>query len=119
MTHWLSHAFYTYVLHVQRANGYQWWSGFGANFGEISVVLLAIGAWRHINCASPWCPRLGKHPTADGLHKLCRKHHPDLPDKKLTLAEIQDRHEKAKPASQRGRQRKLNDARPRGERSEG
>lgn len=96
MWHWLSQAFSTYVLHVQRSNGYQWWSGMGANFGEVTVIGLGITAWRHINCAAPRCPRRGTHPTADGQHKLCRKHHPDLPDRKLSLAEIHRRHHAAK-----------------------
>lgn len=60
---------------------------------EIPVALLAL-YWHHV-CGAPWCFWPGKHPTADGMHKLCRRHHPDLPKRKLTLAEIVDRHHAA------------------------
>jgi len=94
--HWLSTAFSTYVLHSQHGLGYQWASGPGANFGEIAIIGAAIGLYRRWNCSAPRCWRHGKHPTADGLHHLCRRHHPDLPDRRLTLAEIHLRHHRAK-----------------------
>jgi hypothetical protein len=96
MMHWISDAFSTYVLHVQNHNGYQLWSGAGANFGEITVIGLVIGAYRHINCDAPRCWRRGPHKTADGQHKLCRKHHPDLPSHRLSLGEIHLRHHESK-----------------------
>ena len=96
MIHWLSQAISTYLLHPLHSNGYQLWSGSGSDLGELTLIGLFIGAWRHVNCHAPWCLRLGKHPTSDGHFKLCRKHHPDLPDKKPSLAEIQQRHRLAK-----------------------
>lgn len=96
MIHWLQTAFSTYVLHVEHGNGYQFWSGMGANFGEVTVIGAAVALVRHWNCDAPWCPWRGKHPTADGLHHLCRKHHPDLPNRRLSLAEIHHRHVRAK-----------------------
>lgn len=96
MLHWLSQAFSTYVLHVQNHNGYQFWSGFGSDLGEATLIGIALGAWRHVNCHAPRCLRFGKHPTADHQHKLCRKHHPDLPNRKLSLGEIHDRHFQAR-----------------------
>lgn len=76
MLHWLSHAFSVYVLHVQNGNGYQFWSGFGSDLGEATLFGVAIGAWRHINCESPGCPRTGhRHP--DHGRPVCRKHYHD------------------------------------------
>lgn len=88
------------VLHPLHGNGYQLWSGIASDIGEVSIfaALLTIGwhAWRHVNCAAPKCPRVGKHVTADGHHRLCRLHFPDVPDRKLSLAEIHERHHAAK-----------------------
>jgi hypothetical protein len=63
---------------------------------QISIpVGLGIVYWHH-TCSNPRCFRWGKHPTADGLHKLCRRCHPDLPNKRrLSLAEITKRHRDA------------------------
>lgn len=96
MLHWLVQAFSTYILHPLHNNGYQLWSGSGSDLGEITLFGLFVGAWRHVNCHAPWCLRLGKHPTSDGHFKLCRKHHPDLPEKRLSLADIHARHCAAK-----------------------
>lgn len=71
--------------------GYNLWSGIAGQ----SMIGYFILKWRHLNCSSPWCPFIGRHPTADGLHHLCRKHHPDLPSKRLRLHEIVSRHHAA------------------------
>jgi hypothetical protein len=86
---------WSYVLHPLHGNAYQWWSGPGSDLGEVTLIGLLIAAYRHINCEAPRCPRRGPYKTADG-HKLCRKHHPDLPDHRLSLREIHFRHHKAK-----------------------
>lgn len=96
MLHWLSMAFSTYVLHPMHGNGYQWHSGIGSDFGEVTLIGAAVAAYRHINCAAPRCWRRGSHKTADGLHRLCRRHHPELPNRKLSLAEIHERHHAAR-----------------------
>lgn len=96
MIHWLLTAFRTYVLHPEHGNGYQLWSGAGSDLGEITMIGLAVAAFKHWNCEAPRCLRHGKHPTADGQHHLCRKHHPDLPNRRLSLAEIHLRHARAK-----------------------
>lgn len=79
--------------------GYNSWSGiFGSFLTSLPGWLVALGIYyRHHNCAALGCPRIGKHQTADGLHKLCRRCHPDLPDHKLSLAEIHERHHAALP----------------------
>lgn len=89
-----------FVWHPLHGDGYQLWSGILGSF-LTSVPGWLVAFWlflRTHNCAAPWCLRLGKHPTADGHHRLCRRHHPDLPDRQLSLHEIHLRHHAAKKA---------------------
>ena len=71
MIHWLVTAFSTYVLHPLHANGYQFWSGIGA---DTFVVAWAVGLWRHVNCEHPGCWRPGHRHPAHG-RPVCRKHY--------------------------------------------
>lgn len=78
MWHWISSAFSTYVLHVQHGNGYQWWSGMGANFGEMTIIGVVISGYRrwrqHNTCHVENCNKLGhKHP-GHGF-PVCRNHY--------------------------------------------
>ena len=78
-----------------------WWlsvKGYALTSSWFQVTFITAGVlwYRHHMCGAPWCVRPGPHPTADGMHHLCRKHHPDLPNHKLTLAEIHLRHHQAK-----------------------
>lgn len=81
-----------WLWHPLSGPGYQFWSGIGSDVSEIAIIGGAIAVFRRWNCAAPGCLRHGRHPTADGQHCLCRKHHPDLPNKRLTLVEIHNRH---------------------------
>lgn len=85
-----------WLWHPLIGPGYQFWSGIGSDIGQITLVGGLIAMYRKHNCGAPRCLRIGKHPTADGLHHLCRRHHPDLPDHRLSLAEIHQRHHAAK-----------------------
>lgn len=74
MTHWISTAWSTYVLHVEHNNGYQWWSGMGANFGELTIAGAVFGLYRHHNCEEKGCWRFGRaHP--DHGRAVCRRHY--------------------------------------------
>jgi hypothetical protein len=86
------------LWHPLAGEGYQFWSGIGADLSEITVLGLALGAYKFVNCQSPRCWRFGLHRTADGHHKLCRRHHPGLPNHKLSLAEIHEMHHTAQRA---------------------
>jgi hypothetical protein len=79
-------------MNTGKNGGYNFWSGI-AGQSAIGYFLLK---WRSINCAAPRCLRIGRHPTADGQHHLCRIHHPDLPRMGLSLHEIHRRHNEAK-----------------------
>lgn len=71
--------------------GYNFWSGIAGQ----SVIAYMVVSWRHVNCSAPWCFRIGKNASADGVHHFCRKHHPDLPNRRLTLSELHARHHTA------------------------
>lgn len=76
----------------ESGEGYFWSSVAGSTallFGWLPMTTL-VG--RKLLCQAPWCFRLGHHRTADGHHHLCRKHHPDLPNHRLSLKEIHIRH---------------------------
>lgn len=68
----------------------------------IGWVIVLGNLWWHTRCDSPRCMRKGRHKTADGHHKLCRPHHPDLPNRKPSLNEIHLRHHAASKEAQDG-----------------
>jgi hypothetical protein len=97
--HWLHVVQHWLAIHTGTDNEpgpfYGFWSGFGSDIGELAIVGSIVTVYKHKNCASPRCWRIGKHPTADGMHHLCRKHHPDLMGKRRTLQEIHLAHKTA------------------------
>lgn len=72
------------VVHLSQETGtsnsssraYSFWSGFGANFGELALLGGIIAAYRHHNCHVKGCPRLGK-PVEGTPYLACPRHHPD------------------------------------------
>jgi hypothetical protein len=62
-----------------QGRGYQFWSGFGSDFGEITLVFGVYLIWRRHVCHVKGCPRI-IWKDHNG-HALCRKHHPDSPPK--------------------------------------
>lgn len=85
-----------HVLGLDDAAGhwYLWWSGAGADLGELAVVGTLISLYRKHTCEIHRCPRLGRHLTAAG-HRLCRRHHPDGP---LTVEAAHAAHDEASRA---------------------
>ena len=62
-------------------NGYQFWSGIGSDFGELTLVGTAVAGllmvWHSLNCGAPSCYRIGKHHYTDKdgkRHALCHVH---------------------------------------------
>lgn len=67
---------------------YGFWSGFGSDIGELALL---GGLWmgvRRINCHVKGCPRIGHYEVTGTPYKVCRKHHPDVPNKGVTHAHI-------------------------------
>lgn len=75
-----------WFLHYTGANNesgawYGFWSGFGSDVGEITLVGALVGVYRKNACHELRCWRLGHHPVQGTPYKACRRHHPGLPDK--------------------------------------
>lgn len=62
---------------------YNFWSGFGSDLEEITIVAGIVAVFKKHNCQIGWCWRIGHHRIKDpdtGIeYMLCRAHHPDHP----------------------------------------
>jgi len=85
VNHWL--AVHTGIIDVSGPY-YGFWSGFGSDLAEFSLVGAAVtGVYqlnRKYNCHQHGCWRIGIHPAAGGQFLLCSRHHPDYQGKKPT-----------------------------------
>jgi len=89
--HWSIFQWFHQLFWPESGQGYAFTSSIGSTFFIGSFFALA---YRKLVCQTPWCLRIGHHQTASG-HHLCRKHHPDLPNKKLSLEELHEFHRRA------------------------
>lgn len=82
MINWLLH-----VGGIDNVSGrwYAWWSGIG---GDVTWLALPILLYRKHNCHARWCWRIGQHPVEGTPYLVCRKHHPDLPDRAPTAEDL-------------------------------
>jgi hypothetical protein len=98
--HWL--ALHTGTLHGGPDLYYNFWSGFGSDLGEATLITaVGIGVYtgvRKVNCHSKGCWRIGRHPLDGTPYILCRHHHPDVPDKGASHEHILEQHRKYKEA---------------------
>ena len=60
---------------------YGFWSGFGSDLGEATIVGAVLSGYRHHNCHTDWCPWLG-HKVDGTPYVACPKHHPAHKGKK-------------------------------------
>lgn len=85
VNHWL--AVHTGIIDMS-GQYYAFWSGFGSDIAEFSLVGAAVtGVYqlnRKYNCHQRGCWRIGTHPAAGGQFLLCYRHHPDYQGKKPT-----------------------------------
>lgn len=77
------------------STAYNFWSGFGSDIGEVTIIGLALGAIRHINCHAKGCWRPGKHLVDGTPFKVCAKHHPKVPDGGASVEHIAAVHSEA------------------------
>lgn len=90
------------LLHPLSGNGYQWYSGIGSDFGELTLITgLMVAFWRtrkHLEChvESPKpCHRIGRTVPGTG-HRACRAHHPHAQEKgAITQEDILRHHDQA------------------------
>src|SRR5579863_9058359 len=98
--HWL--ALHTGTLHGGPDLYYNFWSGFGSDLGEATLIsAVGIGVYtgvRKVNCHTKGCWRIGHHPLDGTPYILCRHHHPDVPSKGASHEHILEQHRKYKEA---------------------
>lgn len=73
---------------------YNFWSGFGSDLGEGTILVAVIGGYRHVNCHVKGCVRIGRHEyDMNGVkYKLCRKHHPAVDEANRPTAQDFEEH---------------------------
>ena len=93
VNHWL--AVHTGIVDMSGPY-YAFWSGFGSDIAEFSLVGAAVtGVYqlnRKFNCHQQGCWRIGVHPAAGGQFLLCSRHHPDYQGKKPSRELIERLH---------------------------
>jgi len=92
--HWV--AFHTGILNGGPDRYYNFWSGFGSDLGEATLIsAVGIGVYtgvRKVNCHTKGCWRIGHH-TLDGTpYILCKHHHPHVPSRGATHEHILEQH---------------------------
>lgn len=92
LQHWLA-------VHTGTVNEpgpyYGFFSGFGSDLGEIALVGGFIALYRKHNCHVKGCWRIAHHEVEGTPWKVCRKHHPDTPNKRPSLTHILKDHREA------------------------
>ena len=66
--------------HLIGADGNEWynfWSGLGADVGQVALFGAAIGLYRKHNCHVHRCWRIAKQQVEGTTWMVCHKHHPD------------------------------------------
>src|SRR6202051_3803119 len=100
--HWL--ALHTGTLHGGPDLYYNFWSGFGSDLGEATLIsAVGIGVYtgvRKVNCHTKGCWRIGHHPLDGTPYILCRHHHPDVPNGGASHEHILEQHRKYKEAKE-------------------
>jgi hypothetical protein len=100
--HWI--ALHTGTLHGGPDLYYNFWSGFGSDLGEATLITaVGLGVYtgvRKVNCHTKGCWRIGHHPLEGTPYILCRHHHPDVPTRGASHEHILEQHRKFKEASE-------------------
>ncbi|MBO0841972.1 MAG: hypothetical protein J2O46_02215 [Nocardioides sp.] len=68
------------LLHILGTDGHEWynfWSGMGADLGELVFVGGAVAMYRKHECHVKGCHRLGRQKINGKEWVVCHKHHPD------------------------------------------
>ncbi|MFZ0249850.1 MAG: hypothetical protein WAL61_07880 [Acidimicrobiales bacterium] len=96
--HWF--ALHTGILHGGPDQYYNFWSGFGSDLGEATLITaVAVGVYtgvRKVNCHTKGCWRIGHHVLEGTPYILCRHHHPGVPSHGASHAHILAQHQKFK-----------------------
>ncbi|MGO8871884.1 MAG: hypothetical protein ACLQPH_10895 [Acidimicrobiales bacterium] len=103
--HWL--ALHTGTLHGGPDLYYNFWSGFGSDLGEATLITaVGVGVYtgvRRVNCHTKGCWRIGHHALDGTPYILCRHHHPAVPTKGASHEHILQQHRKYQEAQEKAR----------------
>ena len=98
LRHWF--AVHTGTLHGGPDLYYNFWSGFGSDLGEATLIsAVSIGVYtgvRKVNCHTKGCWRIGHHPLDGTPYILCKHHHPGVPNHGASYEHILAQHQKYK-----------------------
>ena len=98
LRHWF--ALHTGTLHGGPDVYYNFWSGFGSDLGEATLIsAVCVGVYtgmRKVNCHTKGCWRIGHHALEGTPYILCKHHHPDVPNHGATHEHILAQHHKFK-----------------------
>jgi hypothetical protein len=99
--HWF--ALHTGTIHGGPDVYYNFWSGFGSDLGEATLIsAVCLGVYtgvRKVNCHTKGCWRIGHHPLEGTPFILCKHHHPNVPNHGATHEEILAQHRRFKERS--------------------
>ncbi len=100
--HWL--ALHTGITHGGPDPFYNFWSGFGSDLGEATLITaVGVGVYtgvRKVNCHTKGCWRIGHHVLEGTPYILCRRHHPYVPTGGATHEHILEQHRMFKEAKE-------------------
>lgn len=98
LRHWF--ALHTGTIHGGPDEYYNFWSGFGSDLGEATLIsAVCVGVYtgvRKVNCHTKGCWRIGHHQLDGTPYILCKHHHPSVPNHGATHQEILAQHHKFK-----------------------
>lgn len=99
--HWV--ALHTGIIHGGPDVFYNFWSGFGSDLGEVTLIsAVAVGVYtgvRKVNCHTKGCWRIGHHPLDGTPFILCRHHHPHVPNGGASHEQILEQHRRYRERS--------------------
>jgi len=80
MLHWMYH-----WMGIDNTGGiiYAFWSGFGSDLGEFAIFWGLFANYKKHVCHVDhprFCWRIGTHPVAGTPYRVCKRHHPDVPE---------------------------------------
>ena len=98
LRHWF--ALHTGTLHGGPDVYYNFWSGFGSDLGEATLIsAVCVGVYtgvRKVNCHTRGCWRIGHHQLEGTPYILCKHHHPEVPNRGATHGHILIQHQQSK-----------------------
>jgi hypothetical protein len=102
---WHDFYFHWFEVHTGTVNEsgpyYGFWSGFGSDIGEATILVGLVTVYRHHNCHVKGCAHLGR--KVDGTpYVACPKHHPDHQGgkRKISFEDLKAAHKRAHETKQ-------------------